>query len=182
MIGVINPSANETLDLQMEYLANATLQLVPGENFPTEGSTTTSAVPTATSTPSAPPSNTNNGGSSGLGPGPIAGIAIGGAAVVILAAALIYLCGRRGGLDEACRRSAHMFPPAQMVDAQYRESQEPRPDHLLDKSLFCAAGPGPVQEPDPEPAAGPVLAAGLASSESASLGLQYVPEHNPRHD
>src|SRR5690606_501824 len=43
-------------------------------------------------------------GSSGLSAGAIAGIAIGGAAVLIIAAALIYLCGRRGGKDFAYRR------------------------------------------------------------------------------
>lgn len=79
--------------------------LEPGENFPAEASasiaslaatatgdpvsTTASATPTTTPTP-APAASTGHGLSSGA----IAGIAIGGAAVLILAAALFYFIGR----------------------------------------------------------------------------------------
>ncbi|KAK0617890.1 hypothetical protein B0T17DRAFT_509477 [Bombardia bombarda] len=99
MIGVINPSANETLAVQAQFAANASYQLAPGEPFPSE---TASPSPTNSSAP-AP-----GGASSGLSAGAIAGIAIGATAVVVIAAALLYLCGRRGG----------QFP-MQMVEANY---------------------------------------------------------------
>ena len=133
MIGVVNPSANETLDLQLQYLSNATLMLVPGENFPTEGASSTMATSTATATSTSSAAATNTSGSSAssaanspsLNAGQIAGIAIGGAALLVLAAALIYLCGRRGGLDKAYRRSGHMYPPPQMVEAHYGNPKSP---------------------------------------------------------
>lgn len=86
-------------------------QLTPGEPFPKEQgfkTSTTSATPesTTSTTPDA------TGGSSyqpddgnGLSGGAVAGIAIGGAAVLILATGMIYLCSRRGGVDEAYRKT-----------------------------------------------------------------------------
>ena len=131
MIGVVNPNANETLDLQLQYLSNATLMLVPGENFPTEGASSTLATATATSTSAAATSTSSSSPSGGasnspsLNAGQIAGVAIGGAALLLLAAALIYLCGRRGGLDKAYRRSGQMYPPPQMVEAHYGNPKSP---------------------------------------------------------
>ncbi|KAL2180322.1 uncharacterized protein P884DRAFT_297008 [Thermothelomyces heterothallicus CBS 202.75] len=107
MIGVINPNATQTLAEQLEYAKNATYQLMPGEKFPSE-------TPVPTPTPGqGPPTYSGSGeddGGSGLSAGAIAGIAIGGAAVLILGATLLYLCGRRGGFDKAYRKS--MLAPA----------------------------------------------------------------------
>jgi hypothetical protein len=109
MIGVVNPNSTETLDIQLQYALNATYQLEPGQPFPSE-----TLAPT--STPGA--SNSQDDGHNHLSAGAIAGIAIGGAAVLVLAGALVFLCGRRGGLNMGYRRStATMQPP--MVDAQY---------------------------------------------------------------
>lgn len=104
MVGVINPNSTQTLARQLEYAGNATYQLMPGEPFPSE-------TPVPTPVPGGgPPGDGGNGGNSGGGGGltggAIAGIAIGGAAVLILGAALVYLCGRRGGFDKAYRKSA----------------------------------------------------------------------------
>nr|CDP23324.1 Putative protein of unknown function [Podospora anserina S mat+] len=74
--------------------------LEPGEPFPTESAKN---GPMASPVPSGDNDNDNGGG--GLTPGAIAGIAIGAAAVVVLAAVLLYLCGRRGGFDKAYRKS-----------------------------------------------------------------------------
>ncbi|KAH8885062.1 hypothetical protein GQ53DRAFT_770268 [Thozetella sp. PMI_491] len=116
MIGVVNPNSTETLDIQMQFANNATLQLTPGDNWPQEGASSTASVPssTATSNPANTGASSSSGGGSSLSTGAIAGIAIGGAAVVILAATLLYLCGRRGGLDKAYRRSTATFPPPPM--------------------------------------------------------------------
>jgi len=117
MIGVINPNSTETLDLQQQYAINATTQLVPGEPFPSE-----SLNPTSTPSPTGAGSTAGGNGDHGhpgLSAGAIAGIAIGGAAVLILAGALIFLCGRRGGLDIAYRRSTQTIPPPVVEEAKY---------------------------------------------------------------
>ncbi|KAL1879930.1 hypothetical protein VTK73DRAFT_6626 [Phialemonium thermophilum] len=107
MIGVINPSANETLQGQLEFIKNATLQLAPGESFPSETASPTSSNPSATGKPV---TGSNNGGhKSGLSSGAIAGIAIGAAALTILAGTLIYLCGWRGAMGATSRPGLHMF-------------------------------------------------------------------------
>ncbi|KAM7207654.1 hypothetical protein V8F20_001921 [Naviculisporaceae sp. PSN 640] len=105
MIGVVNPTANETFDAQMEYAERVQFQLAPGDPWPSE---TAGDQPTETSEPNydKPKAEESN---SRLSAGAIAGIAIGSAAVLILAAALIYICGRRGGFDKAYRKS--VAPP-----------------------------------------------------------------------
>ncbi|CAN8099634.1 unnamed protein product [Discula destructiva] len=100
MIGVINPNATFTYDIQLAYAQNATFQMKPGDPFPSESAETGSATSTPTASSSPSPSSSSNS-SSHLGAGAIAGIAIGGAAVLILAVALIYMCGRRGGMTRA---------------------------------------------------------------------------------
>lgn len=120
MIGVINPNETETLDIQLEYTKNTTMQLSPGDPFPSETAASGSAGAT-----SQPTSGSSSGGGhpgASLSSGAIAGIAIGGGAVVLLAAALIYLCGRRGGLDKAYTRQRGGHPsasPAPMIEAKY---------------------------------------------------------------
>lgn len=147
MIGVINPNATHTYDAQLAFALNATYQLAPGDSFPSEmpkpNPSSTSAAPGPASTSGSGSSSGGGGngggggGGGGLSSGAIAGIAIGGAAVLILAAALIYLCGRRGGFDKAYRRSTvvpatvggvagagagHGHGSPAMVEAQYANS------------------------------------------------------------
>ncbi|KAK0729090.1 hypothetical protein B0T21DRAFT_444793 [Apiosordaria backusii] len=111
MIGVINPNSTATFDAQLALAKQAKFQLEPGEPFPTESARGGGPTSTSTSTPNSSTDPDNNDDSSsgsgggGLAPGAIAGIAIGAAAVVILAAVLLYLCGRRGGFDKAYRKS-----------------------------------------------------------------------------
>lgn len=111
MIGVINPNATFTYDIQLEYTENATYQMTPGEAFPSETGSSTSA----TSTSSASSGSNSSSSGSHLGAGAIAGIAIGAAAVAILAAALLYMCGRRGGMERAfnkqSRNNVYNGPP-----------------------------------------------------------------------
>ncbi|KAK4105823.1 hypothetical protein N658DRAFT_134873 [Parathielavia hyrcaniae] len=105
MIGVINPNSTHSFSAQMAYAENVTYQLAPGEPFPSE-----TPIPTPTPSSGSNPypgsgdDGGDGGGGGGLSPGAIAGIAIGSAAVLILAAALIYLCGRRGGFERAYRK------------------------------------------------------------------------------
>lgn len=110
MIGVINPNSTFTFDTQFLYSQNATEEFSPMEYFPSEGlptrtttATGATAIPTAaTSTTTAATASSN---SSSLSGGAIAGIAIGAAVVVLLAGALIYMCGRQKSLGEIIRHS-----------------------------------------------------------------------------
>ncbi|KAF7958826.1 hypothetical protein EAE96_002358 [Botrytis aclada] len=115
MIGVINANSTQTFTNQLENAKNSSLQFSPGENFPVEAaaSTSSSARPTSTSSSGDSPSTTTSGStiivtdsspssssSSKLSPGAIAGIAIGASALVLLASALLYLCGRQRTIKE----------------------------------------------------------------------------------
>ena len=93
MVGVINPNASVSLEVQKEYAENSTIMLLPGQDWPNEGpadpfTTTSTAVTTSTSTLSTSTMPTtsvaatvtaepSSSGHSSLSPGAIAGIAIG---------------------------------------------------------------------------------------------------------
>lgn len=86
MVGVINPLESQSIDKQIAAAKTAKYQLAPGEALPVEGaSSTATATPSASSTPTVHKS---------LGGGAIAGIVIGGLAVLAIAAALFYFMGR----------------------------------------------------------------------------------------
>lgn len=125
MIGVINPNATETYDIQLEYAENATFQMTPGQAFPSETASSSGSSSTSSSSSSSSGSSTSH---HGLSAGAIAGVAIGGAAVLVLAAALVYLCGRRGGLDKAYNRQGHATRNTYqepMVEARYVGPKSP---------------------------------------------------------
>ncbi|KAK0656703.1 hypothetical protein B0T16DRAFT_452244 [Cercophora newfieldiana] len=145
MVGVVNPTKEMTLETQKEFAANSSLQLVPGEPFPSETLKPTN-TPTATPAPGSDSANgqkdggssndaTKDSGNSGLGTGAIAGIAIGAAAVLVLGAGIIYLCGRRGGFERAYRKGFQpggphaSIPPGAMVpgmaEARYHDPKSP---------------------------------------------------------
>ena len=110
MIGVINPNNTQTLDVQLAFTKNTTTQMVPGDPLPSETAAGTSgATPTSGASSG---SDSHSHSSPTLSAGAIAGIAIGGAVVILIAATLLYLCGRRGGLDRAYnRQSRHAMSP-----------------------------------------------------------------------
>lgn len=125
MIGVINPNETETLAVQLDYTKNTTMQLTPGDPFPSEAAASATAGATSKPTSGSSSGGGHSGGSS-LSGGAIAGIAIGGGVIVLLAAALIYLCGRRGGLDKAYTRQRGGHPAARQR-APARRRSRPRP-------------------------------------------------------
>ena len=86
------------------------MEYFPVEALPTRTTTATGGtyIPTATAS-SIPVATVASSSHSGLGGGAIAGIAIGAAVVIILAGALIYMCGRQKSLGEMLRYSQH--PP-----------------------------------------------------------------------
>ena len=107
MVGVVNPNATTSLQNQKDLAKDSTFMLTPGQSWPDEsedpftttGSAAPTSSPTSTSTSSSGASTNNNAESdshkSSLSAGAIAGIAIGGAAVALAAAALLFLCGRK---------------------------------------------------------------------------------------
>lgn len=107
MMGVINPTKNETLKEHLAKAEDLDFQLTPGQPFPTE--TDPGSKETGSSNSDEDNQSDNSSDSSSghhkLSPGAIAGIAIGSAAVLLLAGGMIYLCGRRGGFDKAYRKS-----------------------------------------------------------------------------
>jgi hypothetical protein len=106
MVGVINPNKDVSLATQKQFAANSSYMLQPGEPFPEEASASMSMPtpdPTSFSTAPVAPSNTAAATTSaaaapaahhGLSSGAIAGIAVGSAAVALLAAALFFFIGR----------------------------------------------------------------------------------------
>lgn len=136
MVGVINPNATETFAIQHEFALNATVQIVPGEGFPSEGGSSTSATASATST-STPTSTASASKShkSKLSSGAIAGIVVSGVVVIALAGALFYLCGRTRSLSQLLnlKHSSglvnHQSPPGQFSPAsQWSRSDKPHAD------------------------------------------------------
>jgi len=110
----------------MEFVNSATFQVTPGEALPSEGPGLPTVVPTGYPAPSptSTPAAASPGDDHRLGPGQIAGIAIGAAALLVLAAALIYICGRqsRGDKRRAEVRESFPAPAGAMVDTKYASS------------------------------------------------------------
>ena len=141
MVGVVNPNSTFTYDTQLAFALNATVEFSPLESFPVEAlptrsTTTTSGTATATTSTSSSPAATTAAAShsSKLSSGAIAGIAIGAAVVVLLAGALIYMCGRQKSLGELLRHTQHPPPqhgynsyvagPGGVSEAQYPNMQK----------------------------------------------------------
>lgn len=105
MVGVVNPNATTSLQNQKQLAKDSSFMLTPGQPWPAESEDpfTTTAAPTAapssTTAPAAGASTDAGTASSthhsSLSAGAIAGIAIGGAAVALAAAVLLYICGRQ---------------------------------------------------------------------------------------
>ncbi|KAF1990915.1 hypothetical protein K402DRAFT_389816 [Aulographum hederae CBS 113979] len=128
MVGVINPNATTSLEQHKQAARDSAYMLQPGEAFPAEAdpssanpsATATSAGSAASSTSSGAPAPTGSGSSDaqegsshhGLSTGAIAGIAIGGAAVLLLAAAVFFMMGRNKSLKDTLHRQSHMPGPA----------------------------------------------------------------------
>ena len=94
MIGVINQNSTQTLNGQLAIAQNATLQLSPGEPYPSEGTPTSSGTSTSYSY-----------SSTSLSGGAIAGIVIGVLVILALAGLIFYLCGRNRSLASVIKYS-----------------------------------------------------------------------------
>lgn len=123
MVGVINPNANTSLEYQKQLAEQSKFSLLPGEDWPDEASipsgvTTSSSSATATSTTSiaaATSAASTSSSHAALSPGAIAGIAIGGAAVLLAAGIAIWYCGRQSNRSRMPTPGA----PAQEINTGY---------------------------------------------------------------
>ncbi|KAI0181192.1 hypothetical protein GGR52DRAFT_22495 [Hypoxylon sp. FL1284] len=132
MVGVINPNDTFTLAIQKEYQTNATFQLSPGEAFPDEDSSS------ETNTNSESKSRSISGGA-------IAGIVIGAFVAVVIVVALIYLCGRKGGIEKGYQRStaAGSLPPPPTVDGGYNDDALKSPYMNSPYAMSAYSSPSP---------------------------------------
>ncbi|XMA16799.1 hypothetical protein WAI453_009590 [Rhynchosporium graminicola] len=153
MVGVINPNSTHTFETQYAFAHNSTLAFSPGESFlaeedvPTKSassssstSTTSASTAAATIAPTSSPASPNSHQT--LSAGAIAGIAIGGAVVLLIFGALVYLCGRQRTMGEIFRHNQHPPPPS-YVSNPGRMSVAPSPGykspHVEDPSRFSSA-------------------------------------------
>lgn len=124
-------NATHNIDTQLKAARETKLILSPGEYFPEEKA---SDVPQDTNTgqsnESVPKDHPH---SSGLSKGAIAGIAVGGAVVIALAAALIYMCGRHKSFKDiinssktATNKDSTTYEPASpgMTEANYSNASK----------------------------------------------------------
>jgi plastocyanin len=128
MVGVINPNATTSYQVQYTMALAATYMLQPGEPFPAEASSSSSAS-SSTSTSSSTSSTTTTSTTavaatataaasshSTMSSGAIAGIAVGAGAVLTLAAALFFYIGRSKTLQSEMQRATtttqHLPPPS----------------------------------------------------------------------
>ncbi|KAK8140241.1 hypothetical protein PG984_000307 [Apiospora sp. TS-2023a] len=115
MIGVINPNATFTLDIQKQYVANSTFEFAPGQPFPMEMPRPDPKVPGGYMAPTV--ANTtgarvgdNNKHNDSMSGAVVAGIVVGGAALLGVIAGLLFLCyrKRRHGSHKGRHHRGHM--------------------------------------------------------------------------
>jgi len=156
MMGIVNPSKNETLEGLLKNAKDVDYQLRPGDEWPKEEDNPTSTATPGKNDDSSNSDSDNGGGKKSLSTGAIAGIAVGGAAVLLLAGALLYLCGRRGGFDKAYRKSFRnsAVPPGPSVveSSIYSPQQSVADPWAAQKSPGLVATPyGHTQSPPISP-------------------------------
>jgi hypothetical protein len=139
MVGVINPNASVSIQNQIAGAKGSKYMLQPGENFPSEGgssssssSVSSSSISTTSATASATTSASSSGGSS-FPKGAIAGIVVGAIVLLCLAAGMCFFFGRAKSLREEVNRQSlhpsvismrspgHLSPaPPPIIDPMYQ--------------------------------------------------------------
>ncbi|KAK6953155.1 hypothetical protein Daesc_005455 [Daldinia eschscholtzii] len=158
-----------TLDIQKAFVENSTFQLSPGEAFPDESSpsSTAGSGSNPTATPEDTDSSASGSGGTSLSGGAIAGIAIGGVAVIAGIVALVYFCGRKGGIEKGYRRSKLMnTAPPQIVEANYNDYGAKSPPM---GSPYAVSYSDPYRSPSP----------GAVSSQVGSPHNSYLGHPSP---
>jgi hypothetical protein len=150
-------NATFTFEAQFNYSQNATVEFSPLEYFPVESvnPTRTATAIDYTTTPTAtvaPQVTVAASKSPPLSAGAIAGVAIGGFAVLVLAAALLYMCGRQKTVKEILRQSTivptnhNSYQPTALgiSEAQYPNMVKNSPN--TNSTAFSANGWTPGQD------------------------------------
>lgn len=108
MVGAVNPSKDQDIEQQHQKAKNSAYMLNPGEPFPPEGTTGSGNITGSTGAGNGggTVADTNARGNYGLSKGAIAGIVVGGIAVVVLAASLFFFWGRTKSLEDEVDRKA----------------------------------------------------------------------------
>ena len=189
MVGVINPNATTPLGPQQQNAKDSTFMLLPGQPWPSEEQdpfTTTGAAATSTptSTSSSAPAATTSASSShshsGLSGGAIAGIAIGAAAVALLAAVALFLCGRQSRHQQNQQSTPFMQQqvPFSPPPNSHMSVYDPAKHMSMQSNAVSSALPGyyPVQNPHDSMTTGslgpasPPLHPSFAPSDALSPG------------
>ncbi|KXT04158.1 hypothetical protein AC578_44 [Pseudocercospora eumusae] len=186
MLGVINPDSSVNLTAQQELAKEARYVLYPDQTMdaearasisaladtvldrPTASSTSTStSTATPTAQTSAPAATTIAASHSkhGLSTGAIAGIAVGGAAVLVIIGTLIFYFGRTKGQIKALQATMH----------QRHESQAP-PEMTVDGITYI---PRDSRHASGKPSLVPSYDLRSKSPESSMYGAAMDPAVNP---
>ena len=185
MMGVINPNASESLQVQRDSVTNSSIMLQPGQAWPAEGSstilptTTVTSAPTSASTPYSQPAATTSAAAtasshkSSLSTGAIAGIAIGGAAVLIAAGVLIWWCGRQSRRKQIQPDAPPTYAPPQISGYP---PMSPTAKHMSGVSTNPAY---PTYQYHEQPNMGPFGAVGM--SPQPTQQMFYHPQPSAGH-
>ncbi|KAF2260871.1 hypothetical protein CC78DRAFT_547197 [Lojkania enalia] len=158
MVGVINPSANTSLENQRQLAMDSAYMLNPGEPFPPEAtlsplpsvsSTGSSSLASSTTPTSATPTTATSGTDAAmttskpvLSKGAIAGIAVGAVTVLALAAALFFFIGRSRTLkQEVNQRSSTTNLPQSPHMWQNHSIFSPKSNMMNESSRNSAVAP-----------------------------------------
>jgi hypothetical protein len=124
----------QTLDIQVAYAENSTLMFSPGEGYPAE--TTTSTIsPTISPRPSS--------GTTSLSPGAIAGIVIGGIAMMVFIG-ILCLIYRRKKKRTSYSRNTPQGPPSYISQPPLQQHMEPY------QTIYSPKSPPVVDDISPE--------------------------------
>jgi len=108
MVGAVNPNNSQDIEQQHQKAKDSAYMLNPGDPFPAEGTSGTGNITGSTGVGNGGGTvgDTNAGRQHGLSKGAIAGIAVGGIAMVVLAALLFFFWGRTKSLEDEVDRKA----------------------------------------------------------------------------
>ncbi|KAL8404249.1 hypothetical protein RB594_009200 [Gaeumannomyces avenae] len=182
MIGAINPNSTQTLEKQEEAVRKASQQLTPGDAWPSE-----------TARPTTPTAGAAGGQQEApaLGPGQIAGIAIGGAAALALVGALLFICGRRSGRgllpwskeDGGAAAAAANPPTPRLGEGGTPLAANAAPLDVKQQQQHQQQHVGTLSSPGHSPFAttvSPYSAAAIMHDPYRAAGVAHHPYH-PRH-
>ncbi|KAK7941264.1 extracellular serine-rich protein [Apiospora aurea] len=141
MVGVINPNGTFTLDIQKQYVLNSTFEFAPGQPLPTEMPRSDPRVPGGYMPFAANTTGSQYGGGGGqdlMSGAVIAGIAVGGAALLGLVAGLLFMGCRKRLLCMVRQQRGHIAPRSAPSPSPVPPARPPRSPHRGSEGLLFA--------------------------------------------